>query len=140
MARVNSHSFELIVLPTDCWRCQRPTKAGALVAPVGALVEGDSDDDSIWAPLREAAPLLYIEHIPVSIASELITLLPTMRRDRDERSISFLINHCSWCDIRIGDFFLHLEPDGPFFSWPPAAHTETYVISGGQIVCNAPYQ
>lgn len=114
--------FYVITSKNRCWRC------GELSPVVGLLVERWLDMDQVPpgispnAPLAEPLWILMpynIRSISAEMERAMRRFAPGLRRDYSRTSeSSYLMNHCSSCDARFGDFFLG-EVDGPFWATNP---------------------
>lgn len=109
--------LELATEETSCWKCHKPT-------PVHALLAADVEEfESGEEPTRvEASTFVYDlspDSIPLEVKARLVTQAPnykpTYSRTVGETSWA---NVCVHCGSLQGAFFLHSEPDGPFFGGP----------------------
>jgi hypothetical protein len=111
--------IELASAETKCWKCHALTPVHAFQA---AVVEEFLTDDE---PMRtEAASFVYDldEHaLPPNVRQALelaaLNFRPTYSRTTDETSWASVCTHCGALQ---GSFFMHSEPDGPFFGGPEA--------------------
>jgi hypothetical protein len=101
----------------ECWKCSHSTPVAALTA--AGVVDLDFDDGE---QEDESGSFVYgiEEH---EMPAELVTLLavaapqyrPAYSGTRGDVTWS---NVCHYCGALQGAFFLHSEPDGPFFGSP----------------------
>jgi len=100
-----------------CWKCQKTTPVFALLTTDLEEVEPDQEVDRLEAPafLYDLSP----GALPPAVKAELAKLAPNYRPTYS-RSIgdTCWANVCSHCGVLQGAFFLHSEPDGPFFGGP----------------------
>lgn len=108
---------ELASSEIECWKCHMATPVHALVAAdVEEFIDGEE-------PFKvEAKTFVYElspDAIPVAVTSVLAqaaaNYTPTFSRMAGETSWG---NLCIHCGVLQGAFFLHSEPDGPFFGGP----------------------
>jgi hypothetical protein len=99
-----------------CWKCERTT-------PVFAIEASDLknlEDGDLSQPLGKPVFVYAIAgNLPASLQAGLTehapNYRPTFSRTTGETSWA---NQCVHCRSLQGGFFLHSEPDGPFFSGP----------------------
>lgn len=113
MALVRSKRYSLLQGETVCYVCGAPVRVAAIAAPPEAVVEDDeyplAAGEHGWLGLSELGDL------PVRVLARLEQLAPGFRADDSVTAgFSYLMNHCR-CGARLGDFYLHNKPDGPFF-------------------------
>lgn len=101
----------------DCWKCGHETTVVTIIAnQVEAFEEGISSGSS-----EEAAFVYDIPtgDIPVMLTKALQLhaphFKPTYSRTMDETTWA---NTCEHCEALQGAFYLHSEPEGPFFAGP----------------------
>jgi hypothetical protein len=101
----------------DCWKCRKGT-------PVHALVAADVEEfESGEEPMRLESPSFVYEIDPDALPAGLVTALARLAPNfkptysRTVRATSWA-NVCVHCGVLQGAFFLHGEPDGPFFGSP----------------------
>jgi hypothetical protein len=92
---------------TSCWKCHRRT---SVVALASELVEIGGQR------IQELVLASNVRTLPPDLAS---ILSKTYSRYRTTHSHTangrYYMNHCSACDAKLGDFFLHEEIGGAFF-------------------------
>jgi hypothetical protein len=120
------------------------TRVGAFIAPAGseALDDADEADVVIWQSIASDVLLQTVWRLPEAIASRVRRTLPTLWLDGSAApSTECWMNHCSGCGSRMGDFYLHMEADAPFFSLDQlrADEFESVRLDGGEIECAMPY-
>jgi len=101
---------------TECWKCKRATPVFAIEASdLKNLEHGDASQ-----PVGE--PVFVhdiVGKLPASLQAGLTEhaphYQPTLSRTTGATSWA---NQCVHCRALQGDFFMHSEPDGPFFSGP----------------------
>ncbi len=100
----------------DCWKCQRRTPVFAIEASdLKSLADGDPSQ-----PLGKPVFLYDIAgNLPSSLREGLTEHAPNYRPtfSRTTGATSWA-NQCVHCRTLQGGFFMHSEPDGPFFSGP----------------------
>lgn len=109
--------LELASAEAVCWKCSKPT-------PVHALLAADLEDfEEGEEPMQLEAPTFVYDLSPESIppavraqlAAQAPNYKPTYSRTVGESSWA---NVCVHCGALQGAFFMHNEPDGPFFGGP----------------------
>jgi hypothetical protein len=111
-----------------CWSCHRPT-------PVHTLIAADVEDveEGEEPTLVEAPSFVYdlgADAMPAALASALATLAPTFKPSYSRTlGETTWANVCTHCDSLQGAFFLHNEPDGPFFGGPEEFKGAVQVLS-----------
>ena len=109
--------LRLAMAQCKCWHCGRQTAVAAISA---AAVE-DLDDDSEFAGVDAATYIFNIGEgdMPTALAQALAPIAPrytpVYSRTLDETTWA---NVCEHCGMLQGAFFMHSEPDGPFFGSP----------------------
>lgn len=113
---------------TECWKCHRWT-------PVHALVAADVEE---FAPGEESmrleepafvygiSPDALPPEVKASVAKTAPNFKPLYSRTVGETSWA---NACVHCGLLQGAFFLHSEPDGPFFGGPEEFDGVKVVVS-----------
>lgn len=84
---------------------------------MAAPPEASEDDDEY--PLRAGEHgwlnLVEVVTLPSQVSKRLQELAPGYRLDHSRTAgLIYWLNHCT-CGAKLGDHFLHSEPDGPFF-------------------------
>jgi hypothetical protein len=93
-----SNSFTLWQADYDCWKCDRSTKVFAI---------GSDDTEEL---------LMNVTAISDAVKNELVAVSKVFFFDKSNMTEeSYLMNHCEHCGAKLGDWFLHSEPDGPFW-------------------------
>lgn len=146
MARIQSNFFQLAVETAECWKCHEQARVVAPIAPIGSVAIDDEDDEADSAvPLvvNEATILMDVQSMSADLAAIARGTVPTFRPDfSNALGVGYWMNHCQHCGAKMGDHYLHMEPDGPFFGWPGESSSGGTVLDlvGGEIVCSTmPY-
>lgn len=114
-----------------CWRCDRPTLVHALiVSDLEELEEPEPGEE----PFRlEAAAFVYEldpDALPANVEETLSRLAPAYRPTYSQTAdATYWANVCTHCGTLQGAFFLHSEPDGPFFGGPEEFHGARVLLS-----------
>lgn len=101
---------------TECWKCKRST-------PVFAIEASDLKDLERWDASQPVGEPVFVHDIagnlPASLQAGLTEHAPNYRPtlSRTTGTTSWA-NQCVHCRALQGGFFMHSEPDGPFFSGP----------------------
>jgi len=106
---------------TECWKCHAATPVHALIAQ--AVLDGEADagaDDLCRSFVYDVEE----DDMPRQLASALEGLAANYRPTRS-RTLGATVwaNRCTQCGALQGAFFLHSEPDGPFFGGPDECET-----------------
>lgn len=135
--------FYLIESFEVCYRCQ----SNAPVITFGAagsddLIESSpASDENSDCNDEEPVSFSYISVIPGRLAAFIEKNYPTYFIDWSNTTESYyFMNHCDKCNARLGDFFLHSEPDHAFFPQTPedVNHMKvTNLKSTGGVTLNA---
>lgn len=108
--------FQLARAITECWKCHQPT---AVVAVVAARVLEFEDGQLSWEFDESYVRGLGEREMPACLATALARLAPLYRpRHSNTLSEATWANGCEHCNALQGSFYLHMEPDGPFFGDP----------------------
>ncbi len=141
MAKVRSNSFSLLVAPMTCWSCHRQTRVGLLSPAAQVQVLDDEEDGSEWTALSSEVVLTYVSFVDTTLQKGIAAAFPMLRLD-DSNTVGarYWMNHCEQCEARIGEHFIHSDPDGPFFAWPRAAIGLARIeLGAGTVDCSLPY-
>lgn len=141
MAHVKSEEFQIALADAECWKCHKSARVAAPIAPAGSKAIDDEDEPPGSYELHEATVLTDVQRLSAGLDAHVRGKLATFRPDIS-RTIGggYWMNHCQHCGAKMGDHFLHMEPDGPFFSWPRTdGSVEVVDLGHGEIVCAMPY-
>jgi hypothetical protein len=122
---VTFDSSALLFLPiyaaessTSCWKCRSRTPVVAL-ATERAEIDGE--------PIQELVLASNVQKLRPELAAEVSKMYPRYRPAYSKTAGGrYYMNHCSACDAKLGDFFLHEELGGAFF--PTNARAASNVI------------
>lgn len=108
--------IQLACSHTDCWKCQRPT-------PVFAIEASDLKNLADGDPSRPLGKPVFVYDIagnlPASLQAGLTAHAPNYRPTFSlTTGTTSWANQCIHCRSLQGGFFMHSEPDAPFFSGP----------------------
>lgn len=109
--------IELVTAEVACWKCHEQTPVFAIqVADLEEFEPGQEPDR------LEAATFVYElspNMLPSAVRVELATRAPNYRPiySKAVREMNWA-NACIHCGVLQGAFFMHHEPDGPFFGGP----------------------
>jgi len=110
-------AIELVTAQIACWKCSKQTPVHALqVADLEEFEPGEEPDR------LEAATFVYElspNSLPQGVRAELASRASNYRPiySKSVGAMSWA-NACVHCGLLQGAFFLHHEPDGPFFGGP----------------------
>lgn len=108
--------IDLVSTKFECWKCKQLTLVSCLkvydfddgYGPRGGAENRDAD---------RRYCLTNIEKLPQVLVDALTAKNPNVRMAESRTTQStYLANNCEHCGALQGDFFLHTEPDGPFFA------------------------
>lgn len=111
-----------------CWKCGAVTPVYAIALDAGheTLDEWESEDEyaptmtETWDRQDETTILHFVAALDPAAASILRQHAPDYRMDHSGTTQGrYWMNHCSHCGSKIGDFYLHNEPEGAFFPIDP---------------------
>jgi hypothetical protein len=107
----DNQGFSLWSADNECWKCEKESKVYAL---------SESGDKLLF----------NISSLSNEAVNTLTDISKTFYLDRSSMAdTSYFMNHCEHCGAKIGDFYLHMEPDGGFFPGNPVNKLKTYPIS-----------
>lgn len=115
------HELNLRVFPpllilsaeTICWNCKQPMKA---VAAGAYAVEDDGEKMGDVEDTSDMFVLSDVGAMPDEVLQELVRRNPNFERRHSRTAGSvYYANACPACTRITGDFYLHMEPGGPFF-------------------------
>jgi hypothetical protein len=116
-----------------CWKCHRTTVVHSLLATdVTDVNEGDDTES-----LGSAAFVYEVDQddLPAELVAALKTAapnyVPTYSRTTGQTCWA---NRCSHCGVLQGAFFIHSEPDGPFFGGPDEFRGETQALYNADVL------
>jgi hypothetical protein len=116
---IRAPCYHLATGTRHCWRCQATTRVFAIMLPAGyedLFIAEDPDDDH-WQVGDEPTVLSYVSGLDESVAARLRQLAPRYRVDYSQTTRSFYwMNHCEYCEAKLGDFETIQEFDSPFGS------------------------
>lgn len=100
-----------------CWKCQQTTQVFALLTAYLEEVEPGQEVECLEAPafIHDLSPRALPAAMRADLASKETNYRPTYSSAIKETCWA---NVCSHCGVLQGAFFLHSEPDGPFFGGP----------------------
>jgi len=111
--RYTSTQFSILHSITDCWRCGNTSLVIALLAAVLDREYEDAYDQNSEQP----SVFANVELLNPEAACILRTEYPRYRPDYSQAQRQRVyMNHCSECGAKLGDFYLHNEPNAAF--WP----------------------
>jgi hypothetical protein len=113
----------------------------ALVAPPGSTAIDEDDGPIDVEEIHEPIVLSGVEFARGELETRLREVATAFYPDNSHTlGMTYWMNHCQRCGAKIGDHYLHHEPDGPFFSGPGGNRDGRLIsLSGGEIVCAMPY-
>jgi hypothetical protein len=92
--------------------------------------------------MNEATVLMDVESMSANLGSAARSSVPTFRPDFSKTAgAGYWMNHCQHCGAKVSDFYLHMEPDGPFMGWPGVDTDAGSLMDlcGDEIICGMPY-
>lgn len=132
--------IELVVAMFECWHCRAPMNVASLAVPPGAVartLDLPEGRETALAMLVSGVSEVRCPIVPSSIVS-------SFRRASRQTEYS---NFCPSCSSRVGDFYLYLEPDSPFFGYPRSTSAigttadlvASHPLGTGVLQCAEPY-
>lgn len=104
--------YAILAGATQCYRCHQPTRVVAIALPPESMDEEEERHEHGWFNAVDVGEL------PAAVAARL-SGLPGGRNYKVDFSVTagerYVLNHCDKCGAKLGDHFMHSEPDGPFF-------------------------
>jgi hypothetical protein len=102
---------------TECWKCKKETPVSAIIAAAIEEVEdgkglGKYDEETFVYEIEQ-------EDIPTVLQNVLARLAPNYKAIYSRTGgFTQWANTCVHCGSLQGAFYMHMEPDGPFFGRP----------------------
>ncbi len=113
MTTISTPRFALLQGETTCYKCRARVPVAGLAASPEARV--DDEEYSLVSGEHGWLGLSEIEALSAEVLQLLRERAPGYRADDSVTAdLRYLMNHCE-CGAKLGDFFLHGKPDGPFF-------------------------
>jgi len=108
----------------SCWKCGERMPVVALVAP--NLDESCSEKDGTEE--QEVCILCDIKSLPSIVLEYLQKRVPTFRLKYSKMvGGKYYANTCPCCGMLSGDFYLHSEPEAPFFPMDKEEASQLYL-------------
>lgn len=121
-----------------CYKCQAVSEVFCLGVTAVRDVNVD-DDGNVYQDEQDNQPGLVnvnnLEQLDPRLATALARRAPRYRLDYSQtQRAQVWINHCEHCNAKLGDYFLHSEPDGAFFptSTEDSRITDTLLCEQGE--------
>ncbi|CAG9183829.1 hypothetical protein [Cupriavidus pampae] len=110
-----------------CWQCDGVTPVYALAVPAGHLAWYDLPEASegpeaalAWEVAEAGSFVSDLTATAGSVRQVIAAHCPGYHVDYSNTAGGhFAMNHCKHCEAKIGEFYLHKEPGGPFFPMSP---------------------
>ena len=112
----NLRASKFLIAKADgaCYKCHALNEFVAIIAPPGHEVL--DEDEGERKAIGEFSSLGWIRNINPDAAQAVQKLSPDWKYARSQTlEGSVYMNHCRACQAHQGDYFLHAEPDSPFF-------------------------
>lgn len=108
--------IELATGSITCWRCKKITRVVAvIVAGEEGFEEGVSDEERCETYVHGFDE----DDMPPKLEEALVSAAPNYRPTYSgTMQETTWANQCEFCGELQGAFYLHMEPDGPFFGAP----------------------
>lgn len=109
--------IELALAQTTCWKCKKETQVAALIA-------ADLDEAEEGEPTDMLGAATFVHGIteddmPAALAQAIEAVAPNYRPIfSGTLQETTWANACEHCEALQGAFYMHMEPDGPFFGRP----------------------
>ncbi len=101
----------------ECYSCDEVTIVHCIAA---SGVSEEDEPEEVGVRLRL---LSNVEQIDNAILPKLGEMAPAYHTNRSmTQGRRVWMNHCVHCGAKQGDFYLHSEPDGPFFAYEGGGH------------------
>lgn len=108
-------SFFIVEGKRLCWKCRRETKVYAVGIRSEDIIDLKRPNNSVQKDTGYDLHIWSIdEDIPKEIKSDLSKKYGCKNKYSYTERRTYFANTCSHCDSLQGDFFLHVEQDGPF--------------------------
>lgn len=120
--------LRLACAEVECWKCGKSTTVSSLEAAMVEDVEAGSVFDDSGGP--SFLSNIDADDMPLPLAEKLSQVAPHYRPVYSRTlGDTTWANACMHCDALQGQFYLHMEPDGPFFYAPGEFEGEWQALS-----------
>lgn len=103
--------YAILTGTTDCYRCHQRTPVVGIALPPDTRASDQELDEHGWLNATD------VDELPATVASHL-SGLPGGANYMLDFSVTageqYVLNHCDKCGSKLGDYYMHSEPDGPF--------------------------
>ena len=90
----------------ECWRCNQSSDVYCIASSGFLDEDGTENDFTIFSNL---------ENIDIRVEKLIQEYIPLYKPDYSKTAEGvYYMNHCQNCSVKLGDFFMHSEPDGAF--------------------------
>jgi hypothetical protein len=124
--------IDVVTAKTGCWKCKKETT-------VSCLTTADFEEE--WALVGHSVRLMNVAVLDKEILVALNQINPGIQSAHSGTAgMNYYANHCEHCGALQGDFYLHMEPSGPFFAgqYPDDAKV-TRIAENGRFAVEAGY-
>lgn len=105
----------LLESESSCWKCQRRSPVFCLAC--SDVRDAQDDREGAYEDDEEVLLISDMASVDSRIQRWLRELAPDYRPDWSKtQDARVWMNHCAHCGAKMGDFYLHSEPGGAFFS------------------------
>lgn len=105
----------LLLSQTKCYRCGRMSPVAAMAAETFAEI-ADEKGPAIAAASDEPIIVHDVTELPPELLAAVRAIQPFYEKRLSRTAgCEYFMNVCCHCRAHFGDFYLHCEPDGPFF-------------------------
>lgn len=100
--------IDVVTAKTECWKCKKETAVSCLTA-------ADFEEEGIL--VGHSVRLTNVAVIDKTILVPFQQINARIQRVHSGTAgMDYYANHCEHCGALQGDYYLHMEPDGPFFA------------------------
>ena len=118
---IRSIGFFIVESLESCWNCKQTTPVFAFLLPEnhqGKEYEDEDDeknDNIIWVDRDYKTIVSFVSFVNKECLAILNRFSSRYYYDFSKQSSSsYYMNHCKNCNSKLGDFYMHSEPDGAF--------------------------
>ncbi|KTD34695.1 DNA primase TraC [Legionella moravica] len=120
-ANIRSVGFFIVESLESCWKCKQGTPVFAFLLPENHQTKEYEDEDDeendnmIWIDRNYKSIVSFASFMNEKCIEIIHRFTSCYYFDFSKQSSeSYYMNHCKNCNSKLGDFFMHSEPDGAF--------------------------
>lgn len=123
---IRSPYYYIVESVSDCWKCHQSTAVFSFVLPEEHEEFQYIDDDTEepmqgeWQVVGNRGTALNVNNLSPAVLKRIYQFTKNFKLTYSKMADShYFMNHCQYCNAKLGDFFMHSEPGGAFFPMTP---------------------